>query len=411
LRILFAHQSFPAQFRYLAPGLANIGHEVVFISLPAPSQLSGVKHISYSLDLFSAGSDPLLHHIKDCLRHGLAARDTALKLKKDGFLPDVILTHPGWGDAMFLRDIFPKSKMMCFLEFFFTPEGNFFDFGQEAPSLDIRATLHMRNIPLLLALNESSWNIAPTRWQKHVFPEVYQKCTTTLHEGINVKRYIRGCGGQVQSSNGTILRDGMEIVTFVARYLEPIRGFYTFMRAADLILKSRPNAHIVVAGGEHGRYGDPPPDGQTHMIAMLQELDLDLSRVHFFGFPNPSAVITLLQISRVHLFLTYPFLISWSVLEALACNCVVLASDTGPCREIISHGVNGLLIDFFDHSKFAEIACKVLDNPGKFAYMGEAGRQTVLDRFDAIKNVNQQIDLVKAVASGANLPEEEVVIL
>jgi glycosyltransferase involved in cell wall biosynthesis len=411
MRILFAHQGYLAQFKYLALAFARAGHEVIFMSAPVPGKLSGVKQVSYALTQPAEASDPLLIDIVSALRYGRAARETAKQIRDEGFIPDVIVIHPGWGEGLFLRDVFPRSKMICFLEFFFSPEGNFFDFEGKAPDLDTRAQLHMRNAPLLLALNESAWNISPTRWQKHLFPAVYQQRTTTIHEGVNIQKFVKRQGVEVETPNGSILRDGMEIVTFVARHLEPVRGLNSFMRAADLITKNRPKAHIAVVGREEGGYGVPPPNGTTHKEIILRELDLDLSRVHFFGCVDQSTVVRLLQLSKVHLFLTYPFLISWSVLEAMSCSCVVLGSDTGPVREIINDGVNGLLIDFFNHAKFAELACQVLESPKRFADLGEAARQSIVDNFDALKNVKRQVALVSAVASGLELPQEEIIHL
>lgn len=409
MRILLVHQGFPGQFKYLAPIAARTGHEVVFITASTTQSLMGVRQVMYEIPApFSGISDPLLGHLSDALRYGRAAREAAIKLRDTGFIPDVILVHPGWGEGFFLRDVFPRTKMMCFLEFFFSPEGNFFDFENPDPDLDTRAKLHMLNAPVLDALNESSWNIAPTRWQKHLFPEIFQPRITTIHEGVNLHRFVKCPGVQVEAPDGAVLKEGMEVVTFVARHLEPIRGFRTFMKAAALILQNRRNAHIAIAGGEEGGYAPPPPGGETHKQMILRELDIDLTRVHFFGRVGQSIVVKLMQISRVHLFLTYPFLISWSVLEALACSCIVVASDTGPVREIITDGENGRLVDFFDHCKFADVTCEVLDDPARFAILGEAAKQRVAVDFDAITNAKKQISLLNAVASGIELSPEEI---
>ncbi len=411
MRILFAHQGFPSQFKYLAPAAARIGHEVIFMSAPTMAKLPGVQQVSYALTTPINPSDLLLNDMADAVRYGRAAREEAIKLRDKGFSPDVIVVHPGWGEGLFLRDVFPKARLVCFLEFFFRPEGNFFDFEGAEPDLETRAQLHIRNFPLLLALNQAAWNMSPTRWQKHLFPDVYQRKTTVVHEGINLKKFARRSGVELLAPDGTCLRESMEIVTFVARHLEPIRGFASFMRSVELILKRRPNAHIAIAGRVDGGYGTPPPDGQTHKEVVLGELDLDLTRIHFFGCVPQSTVVTLLQLSTVHFFITYPFLISWSVLEAMACGCVVLASDTGPAREIIEHGHNGFLIDFFDYAQFAEVACEVLASPSAFAKYGYAARATMVARFDAVKNVNQQLRLLNAVVDGVELPTEEVIAL
>lgn len=406
MRVLFAHQSFPSQFKYLAPSLAKLGHQVVFMSAPTEKRLPGVAQHFYTLGPEEHCESTLLKPLADALRYGLAARQAATSLAEMGFSPDVIVAHPGWGEALFLKDVFGSAHLVSFLELFFTPEDSFFDFASPSPDIDTRALLHMRNGPLLEALIHSSWNIAPTEWQRNLFPDHFMDRTTVIHEGINVSKFAPTSGAELRCDDGTLLKQGMEVVTFVARYLEPIRGLKSFLMAAELILKQRPKAHIVVVGHDRGGYGDPPPKGCTHKEVILGSCDLDRRRVHFMGCVGQSIVVKVLQMSTVHVFLTYPFLISYSVLEALACECVLIASDTGPVREIVADGTNGLVVDFFDAEQIANLACSVLARPEDFALLGRRGRDLIARKYNALINVNRQIELIRNVAARDEPPFE-----
>lgn len=398
MHVLFAHPSFPAQFKYLAPGLAKVGHDVVFVSSHTEKVLPRVRQEFYSLETSALCNNPLLKPVADAIRYGVAARDVASRLAKSGFYPEIIVVHPSWGDALFFKDVFPRSHIICFLEFFANPDGELFTFEKQTVDSSSRGLLRMHNLHVLASLNEASWNITPTEWQKQLFPSAYHQRITTIHEGINVQKFAPASSVELICSEGIVLRSGMEIVTFVARYLEPMRGLESFIKAAEIVLKRRPNAHVVIVGHEDGGYGPPAAGGRTHKQVIMADSDLDKARVHFLGCVGQSVVVKVLQLSTVHVFLTHPFIISYSILEALACSCVLVASNTGPCREIVKDGENGLLANFFDHQEIASLCCDVLANPKRFSKLGKAGRELIGRDYNALVNLNRQIALVTSIA-------------
>ena len=400
MKLLFIHPSFPGQFKFVAPHAAKVGHEVVFLSMRTVNSLRSVRQISYSVGAAEQTQTALLQPSADVLSHALAARRVAELLLGEGFYPDVIIVHPGWGEAMFIKDVFPKAKLIAFLEYFFTHKSGFSGFDGSSDDVDASAMLRIRNAPWLQALNEADWNVSPTRWQKSLFPETYQDQITVLHEGIDCGKFSPVIEATLALPNGKLLKKGMEVITFVSRYLEPIRGLNTALRAAKIVLEQRPLAQVLVIGEDGRSYGNRPRDGKALSTSLLEELDLPPERVHFLGTVPQSTIVTALQISMVHLFLTYPFLISWSVLEALACECVVVASDTGPVRDIITNQVNGILLDFFDHEAFASTACKVLSAPTSFTHLGNAGRAGMLADFNGAINMRRQLSMIENIAAG-----------
>jgi glycosyltransferase involved in cell wall biosynthesis len=408
LRILFVHQGFPGQFRYLAPTLAARGEQVVFLSLPTPHTLKGIRQVFY--DLVAPPREPddgFLGHVDNALQYARAAADAAHRLKAEGFTPDLILAHPGWGESLFLKDVFPRSILVHFLEFFSRPENSFYDFDRPEPlPFEERASLRMRNFTHLMALDSGDWGWSPTRWQKSLFPSVYHSRISVLHDGINTRRFQPRDDLSFALAGGRALRRGMPVVTFIARNLEPCRGFDSFMRAIELVLARHSTCDVLIFGGDGVNYGPQLRGGGTYRERVLRELALDPQRVHFLGQVPQPEIVAALAVSAVHVFLTYPFLISWSILEAMAMECVVIGSATPPVMEIIAHGSNGFLVDFFDHQGLADRICAVLGHPHGLASLRRAARATVLERFDAQKNLARQLALLSLLHAGSFPPPE-----
>lgn len=202
---------------------------------------------------------------------------------------------------------------------------------------------------------------------------------------------------------GTILRAGDEVVSFVNRNLEPYRGFHSFMRALPEILAARPRAQIVVVGGDAVSYGRAPRDGGTWRARLLAEVGsrLDLARVHFVGkLPYPT-LIKLFQVTAAHVYLTYPFVLSWSMLEAMSAGALVIGSRTAPVEEVVQDGRNGLLVDFFSPVEIAQRVIEVLERPARFLELRMNARQTIVQKYDLLSCcLPAQIALAEGVGSG-----------
>ncbi len=307
-------------------------------------------------------------------------------LTSTGFKPDVILAHPGWGETLPLRTMFPEAKLLVYCEYYYGAAERDFAFDVEFPAtgLDGQVALQLKNATTLLALEDCDLGISPTTWQQSTFPAHYQSKIEVVHEGINVDVAKPDPDAVLVLPSGRQLNPSNEVVTFVARNLEPVRGYHIFMRALPSILARRPNAEIVVIGGDSTSYGAAPPAGTTWKSIFLKEVEsrIDLRRVHFLGRVPYQTYIKALQVSSAHVYLTYPFVLSWSLLEAMSAGCVVLGSDTAPVREVIDP-TRGILVPFFDVEQWSDRVVDVLKRPEDFKPMRTAARRFVAANFDA----------------------------
>ncbi|MEJ6020727.1 glycosyltransferase [Ramlibacter sp. PS4R-6] len=394
MRFLFVHQNFPGQFRHVSAALAARGHEVVALGVNRAEPIAGVRHLLYEepkLDHKTAGRNPLgpaLDELRTKVLRGEAAARAMQALRAGGFEPDVVVVHSGWGEAFFVRDVFPKARFVAYAEYYYGAEGGDTGFDPEFSSGD--ATLaskrvRIKNTHLLHALNDCDVALAPTGFQKAQHPAWAQERIRVIHEGIDTQRFRPDPEATVTLRNAKlVLRPGDEVVTFVVRQLEPYRGYHVFMRALPLLQKLRPNLRVVLVGGDGTSYGAPPPKGKTWRAIFQEEVQaqLDMERIHFVGRVPHTVLTQLMQVSALHVYLTYPFVLSWSLLEAMSIGCLVLASDTAPVREVIEHGKNGLLTPFFDVEALAHAAAGALKNGKKLRPLREAARQTVVSRYD-----------------------------
>jgi len=245
-----------------------------------------------------------------------------------------------------------------------------------------------------LSLEAADIGICPTQFQKHTFPQEFQYKLNLIHEGINTELAKPNEKASYQLPNGVILTAADEVITYVSRNLEPYRGFHQFMRAVEIICQRRPNAQILIIGGDDISYGRKLAKGKTWRQIMLKELRIDESRVHFLGKVPYQQYLQALQISSAHIYLTVPFVLSWSMLEAMAIECAVIASNTSPVREVIKHDKNGLLVDFFSPTEIADVVDKLLDNPKKYQKMRQAARKIILDKYTIQQGIQQYIDLI-----------------
>lgn len=412
MRVLFVHQNFPGQYLHLAPALAARGDDVAALAIESEKPLPGVRVFRYKPQRSSSASiHPWVADIETKVIRGEAAAQAALALRGQGFRPDVICAHPGWGEALFLKDVFPDAPMLSFIEFFYRLEGADFGFDAEFAEDDVpsRCRLRMKNANSLLNLEAADWCISPTWWQASTVPAHYRDRVSVVHDGIDTDRVKPNQAAVVKLAKaGRTLRPGDEVITFVNRNLEPYRGFHSFMRALPEIQRRRPNAMTLIVGGEDVSYGKRLAKGETWRKKMLAEVGarLDMERVRFVGrIPYPE-FLAVLHVSAVHVYLTYPFVLSWSMLEAMSAGCLVVGSATAPVEEVIRDGDNGLLVDFFSPEGIAEAIDRVLSHPDRMAEARRRARQTVVERYDLKTScLPRHVALVDAVAAGRLPPD------
>jgi hypothetical protein len=377
MKVLFIHQNFPGQFRHIAAHLAKQPDvQVLAIGREQAPGLQGVRMLRYKPHrTASLHTHPYARSFEDGVLHGQQVLRLLLDLKAKGYRPDVIVAHPGWGETLYAKEAFPNTKLIHFCEYYYQTQGADAGFDPEFP-LDINgaASIRSRNALHLLNLENCDAAITPTQWQHSLHPKAYQDKIQVIHEGIDTENLGPDPEATLQLPNGKVLRAGEPIVTYVARNLEPYRGFHQFMRALPKILKEHPTCQVVVVGGDGVSYGSKPKDAPNWRIKMLRENPVDLERVHFLSKVPYATYKRVLQVSAVHVYLTYPFVLSWSLLEAMASGCLIVGSDTAPVREVIQDGENGLLVDFFDTDSIAERVLSALDAPQRF---GELRREVV----------------------------------
>lgn len=386
--ILFLHQNFPGQFAHLAAHLATQRWQVVGLgeagNIQRQGKLPKVKTLGYRHAPRQAHGHTYLRSVENHVRQGQSALRALLILKKT-FEPHIICAHPGWGEALFLREVFPNSKIVNYCEFFYQTNGADVGFDPEfsAPSLDARCQLRLRNTPNLLALDACDQGWAPSQWQAKQTPAAYRHKVEVIHEGIDTTRVCSNHDA-LFSHQGLRLTAANTVLTYVARNLEPYRGFHSFMRALPKILADNPKVQVVIVGGDEVSYGTAPKDAPHWRARLLSEIgsQLDPARVHFVGKLPYAQYLALLQVSSAHVYLTYPFVLSWSLLEAMATGCAVIASKTAPVEEVISHGGNGLLVDFFDIAGIAEAVGHVLAHPDDYKAMRRQARQTIQQHYE-----------------------------
>jgi len=381
MRILISHCSYPSQFRRLAPALAAEGHELVFLhrhhEWHAP-QPEGFRLCRYQVA--RAGEDPAGHpylrRFEDAVAEGQAAYRAARQLAEEGFEPDLIISHAGFGGGLYLGDAFPKAKRIGLFEWYYNAFGSDVDFLQQG-QVDADRQLRVRtwNAHLLLELADCDAAVVPTAWQQQQFPEAWRERLHLIHEGVDVIT-LRQLRKQPPPAPTWLPQgEGIELVSYVSRGFEPYRGFPQAMQALALVQQQRPNAHVLIAGSDAVCYGAGREDGTTWAEWARQEAGLAPERTHWLGALQTSDYHALLAYTQAHLYLTIPFVLSWSLIEAMAAGCPLVASATPPVEEVINHGVEGLLAPFWEHQAIAHELCSLLNNQEQATRLGKAARK------------------------------------
>lgn len=374
--ILFIHQAFPGQFGTLARSLAADGHRVTALAINPQEKIPGVMTIRYSPIAPQEKDLGVLTQDMDAkFLRGQGILEAMKAMKANGYMPDVIYVHPGWGEGMFIKNVWPDARLVVYAEWFYNKEGQEINFDPAFPPIDEEKELRLtvKNIPFIQALSDCDVAIAPTEWQKKRFPAWAQEKIQVIHDGLNLAELSsvkpKGLG---IPSQGLRLKKGMPIVTFSARNLEPVRGFHYFMKAVPEILNGNPDAHIIIMGQDAGinniGYGAQNPDNKSWRQTMKEELgdSVDWKRIHFLGLVDRKIYLAMLKLSAAHVYLTTPFILSWSFLEAAALGLPIIASDTEPVREF-SDLKNVELVDFKDTHELAQKVLYRLAHPVDYA--------------------------------------------
>ena len=403
MHLLFVHQNFPGQFKHLAPHFQRAGHTVRALAIDGAG-LPGIDVRRYKPARNSSRDiHPFAQEFETKVIRGEACAAAAGRLKSEGFDPDVIVANPGWGESLFLKDVWPQARMLALIEFFYCARGLDFDFDPEFHRPDVArdARLRAKNAHMLMALADMDRGLAPTHFQRSVIPEPYRERVTVIFDGIDTSVVRPDADAAVTLPGGRVVRSGEEIVTFVNRNLEPYRGYHVFMRALPEILRARPNAVVLIVGGDGVSYGAPAPAGKTWKQIFFDEVKarIDPARVVFLGRLPYAQYLKVLQVSACHVYLTYPFVLGWSCIEAMSAGALVVGSATPPVEEVIADGKNGLLAGFFDVAALAGLVADCLARPAHYAPLRAAARATAVERYDlASVCLPQQVKLVESLA-------------
>lgn len=415
-RVLCVHQGFPAQFSGLVQALLERGSRVDALH----HQGCPLRHPNLHLHRWSSWRDRTpnlvegLAEVEAKFLRAAAAAEVAERLEVGGYRPDLIFAHPGWGESLFLRSIWPQVPQLHYLEYHYSLMGSGSDLDPGLDGLDVQQSraLHRRvqakNVVNLMALEDMTWGLAPTVFQASRFPSSAHGRISVIHDGIDCDLMRPDSEALLRLPNGQLLSRRQPVISFVNRSLEPYRGFPEFMRALPIVLRACPQAQVLLVGNSAGvSYGKPPADGRTWKQVLLEELSdqLDLSRVHFLGVQPREVFVRILQISRCHVYLTVPFVLGWSLLEAMACAAPIVASDNACVRELIDNGQLGLLVEHRNREVLAEAILATLRNPCIAKQRGKEARRHIQTYYEKRRCTQQRLQLLDQLAAGLDAPK------
>ena len=401
MKILFVHQNFPGQFLYLAPELKKRGHECLALTDIGNTRESAIPVLKYKHE--GQKVDPAAtrlgrNYIQMSDRGVTVARACLQMRQQKGYVPDVIFGHSGWGETLFLKEVWPEAKLLIYAEFYYRGKGADVGFDPEfgAPNFDQVMIAQGRACHLGQALLHADAGVSPTDWQASTYPPPLRKMLDVIHDGVNTEVMIPNPAATFTLPNGKVVKAGDEVLTFVNRNLEPYRGYHIFMRALPKVMEARPEAQVIIVGGDEVSYGAAPKDQKGWKDVFLNEVKdrLDLSRVHFMGKIPYDQFTAMMQVSRAHAYLTYPFVLSWSMIEAMSAGAHVIGSRTSPVEEVIKDGLNGSLVDFFDTEGWSAKLIDALARPERYTLVRQAARETALKRYDQKHLLPKMIDFV-----------------
>lgn len=399
MHVLFVHQNFPAQFGHIADHLVKRhGFQCSFVTERRGGRVGNVDCIQYKVD---GGATKHNHYctrtFENSTRHAIGVFQ-AVKARPD-LKPDLIVGHSGFGSTLFLREIFPDVPIINYFEYFYRTRDSDMDFRKDYPPVPLDfLRARARNAMVLLDLDNCDAGYSPTQYQRDLFPPEYQSKVRTIFDGVDtaIWKPIANPGREV---NGYHVPDGMKIVSYATRGMESMRGFDIFMKAAKKICDRRKDVIFLIAGQDRVCYGGDErfTEGKTYKEWVLSKDNYDLSRFQFLGLIPPPELAKLFNITDVHIYLTVPFVLSWSLLNALACGTTILASNTAPVREMIQNGVNGVLFDFFDADALAELAIQLLDRRDEYRVLGQQGAAIIREKYSIDVCLPKMVELYESV--------------
>jgi len=398
MKLLLTHRVYPGQFRNLIEFMSRDSrHQLAFLAYsPHEHPTPGVELLKYEpARAAQAEGNTCVNYAENAVLFGQAAWRAAIYLKQQGFEPDVILSHSGWGQSLYLQDVFKQATILGYFEWFYRAHGSSHGFHPKMPvTTEAAMQIRTKNVPILMDLANSRAGVTPTRWQQHQFPPEYRSKIAVIHDGVDTEYFSPVPGGLYLPRLGLDLRGKMTLVTYVATGMEPMRGFPEFMQAVSLLQRQCSDCHVVVVGTDRTEYSNPLASGKTYRQLMLELYPFDLSRLHFTGPLPRDEYRQVIRASMVHVYLTFPFILSWSMLEAMACGCLVVGSATPPVQEVIQDGGNGLLVEFFDVKKLCDIIATVLDAPEAFTHLRKNARETIVQKYEAQAMLQRQYELI-----------------
>ncbi|MCR5880309.1 glycosyltransferase [Phenylobacterium sp. J367] len=404
--VLFVHNNFPAQFRDLAGALRDAGVACYAIGAHTSKGVPGVMQTKYKL---GRGSTPNLLPLAvraeaDMLR-GRAAYRAGQALKEQGVEPDVIVGHPGWGETLFLDELWPDARQVAFAEFFYHGRGLDIGFDTEfgAPTEEAILLGKSKNATMALAYTDADVIVSPTEFQASTLPDVFRPRLRVFHEGVDVEAIRPGPAEPFELPDGRTIAPGTPVITHINNAMEPMRGLHILARALPKLLAAVPEAHVIIIGQEDKRgYGGAAPDGLTWKEFIFRDVPIDPERVHFLGRVPHAQMLAALRLSTAHVYYTYPFVLSWSLAEAMASGCYVIGSDTPPLRDAIQDGVHGRLLPFFDVSALSEAMIDACRDPGSKTGMRKAARATAEAMFDKRQGRESWLNVLREL--GVEIP-------
>ncbi|QCE33251.1 glycosyltransferase [Acetobacteraceae bacterium] len=404
MRYLFVHQSFPGQYLHYIKWLRARGHEVVFItSAPRSNFLPDVRRIQYVQPPPMKGLHSGVADLNQAALRAEAVAQAARSLKKLGYMPDIIIGHHGWGELLNLKDVFPDSPILGYFEFYYAAQGLDVGFDPEFLSHEALAgQVRLKNSVNLQALALEQYGQTPTLFQRNTYPPLFRKKIALVSEGVDLEKCKPDSEkmGSSWSFEETHIKKNVPLVTYISRNLEPYRGFHSFMRALPTILSQNAQCEVVIVGGNGVSYGALPPEGGGWKQRLLREIGglIDIKRVHFIEYLPYKFFVTLLQRSWAHIYLTYPFVLSWSLREAMAIGCPIVASDTAPVKEFLTDSVNARLVPFLAPKEIADKVLELLEDREQAYGLGLAARREAEAKMEMNLCLNLYNELINKIA-------------
>ena len=415
MRILFVHCNYPAQFRHLSQYLAeNTDNEIVFLCQNKEWTANSNKNIK--LARYQLGRDPkpelchpYLRRYETAVIHGQAAIREALRLRQSGFTPDLIIGHSGFGNTLYLKEVWPNAKFVGYFEWFYRSHGSDVGFGKDqTPSPDTSLRVHTYNSPIVMDLAQCDAAICPTLWQADQFPPAMRKNLSVIFDGVDTKNLPLVQQSErkqpliLETSNAKInIPADVPLVTYVTRCFEPYRGWPQVAEGLSLLMQRNPRAHVLLVGSDEVAYGAKRGDNLSWREWALKEWPMDQSRLHQMPALSYDDYKRVIQRSWVHVYWTVPFILSWSLMEAMASGCCIVASSTPPVKEMITSGDQGQLVDFFDPDALAQQVDHLLQSHEQRQRLGQSARQKIFEGgYDLENALEQQMQVLNQVIHG-----------